>query len=298
MGEKISKILKGEITSSVFYILFGLCLVCMPAQTVGVLCKVVFGLVMIGAGIYHILIYVAGKANSTILDLLTGVIVLVLGGFLFFNPQIVIKLLPLLLGAFVLVDSIWKLQGAFRLKKRGHGSWKVFVIGSLLFIGFGAAVMINPFTKITMTVIFAGAVLLVNGIADIVFYCILHRGMKKAPVCPVESPEGENQSGEQVVPEEKPTEEEPEEEELAEEEPAEETFPAWEDRCQPNEAAEEVEEKDFQEIQEENAGVNDGETPEEASESEEEQAEEKKTDKKFPWSFAIAEEEPLKEWKD
>ena len=99
MGEKISKILKGEITSSVFYILFGLCLVCMPAQTVGILCKVVFGLVLIGAGIYHVLIYVAGKANSTILDLLTGVIVLVLGGFLFFNPQIVIKLLPLLLGA-------------------------------------------------------------------------------------------------------------------------------------------------------------------------------------------------------
>lgn len=195
MGEKIAKVFKGEITSSLFYILFGLCLVLMPSQTVGILCKIVFGVVMIGAGLYHILIYVAGKANSTILDLLTGVIVLVLGGFLFFNPQIVIKLLPLLLGAFVLVDSIWKLQGAFRMKKRGYKSWKFFVLDSVLFIGFGAAVMINPFTKITMTVMFAGAVLLANGAADLIFYVILHRGMKKGFVQPEEE-QTEQQSAE------------------------------------------------------------------------------------------------------
>ena len=233
MGEKILKILKGEITSSVFYILFGLCLVCMPAQTVGILCKVVFGLVLIGAGIYHVLIYVAGKANSTILDLLTGVIVLVLGGFLFFNPQIVIKLLPLLLGAFVLVDSIWKLQGAFRLKKRGHGSWKFFVIGSLLFIGLGIAVMINPFIKITVTVIFAGAVLLANGIADIVFFCILNRGMKKEPVQPEEKSDSIDPGSEQIAPEEEKAEEEPVEEEPVEE------LPEWEDHCMPEEPLEE-----------------------------------------------------------
>lgn len=290
MGEKISKILKGEITSSVFYILFGLCLVCMPAQTVGVLCKVVFGLVMIGAGLYHVLIYVAGKANSTILDLLTGVIVLVLGGFLFFNPQIVIKLLPLLLGAFVLVDSIWKLQGAFRLKKRGHGSWKFFVIGSLLFIGLGAAVMINPFKKITMTVVFAGAVLLANGIADIVFFCILHRGMKKEPVQSEEKTDGIDSGSEQIV-----SEEENAEEESVEEEPVVETLPEWEDRCQPEELPEE---KDFSEVQEDVSDIEAREVPEESAEDVEESAEDRKAEKKFPWSFAVAEEEPLKEWKD
>ena len=43
MGEKINNILKGEIISSVFYILLGLCLILIPTQTVDVICKVVFG---------------------------------------------------------------------------------------------------------------------------------------------------------------------------------------------------------------------------------------------------------------
>ena len=70
MGEKINNILKGEIISSVFYILLGLCLILIPTQTVDVICKVVFGLILIGAGIYHIYIYIRGKAKATIMDLL------------------------------------------------------------------------------------------------------------------------------------------------------------------------------------------------------------------------------------
>ena len=66
MDEKKSKILRGQIPTSVFYILFGLCLALMPVETVNVLCKVVFGLVLIGAGVYHILIFVLEKDNSTI----------------------------------------------------------------------------------------------------------------------------------------------------------------------------------------------------------------------------------------
>ena len=111
MEEKKSKILRGQIPTSVFYILFGLCLALMPVETVNVLCKVVFGLVLIGAGVYHILIFVLEKDNSTILDLFSGVIVLVIGIFLFMNPTVVVKLLTLMLGAFILVDSIWMMRG-------------------------------------------------------------------------------------------------------------------------------------------------------------------------------------------
>ena len=124
MGEKINNVLKGEIISSVFYILLGLCLILIPAQTVDVICKVVFGLILIGAGIYHIYIYIRGKATATIMDLLSGVVVFVLGVFLFMTPSIVIKLLPWMLSAFVLVDSLWKFKGAFLLKKGGNGAWR------------------------------------------------------------------------------------------------------------------------------------------------------------------------------
>lgn len=180
MGKKIVGILRGELISSGFYVFLGLCLILMPAQTVNIICKVVFGIVLAAAGLYHLVIYIRGKDTATILDLFTGVIVLVLGGFLFFNPVIVVKLLPLLLGAFVLVDSIWKLKGSFQLKKRKRTEWQIFLFVSLVFIVLGGIMMANPFVKTKTTVLFDGWVLMINGAADFIFYFLLKRGLKAA----------------------------------------------------------------------------------------------------------------------
>ena len=179
MGEKINNILKGEIISSVFYILLGLCLILIPTQTVDVIYKVVFGLILIGAGIYHIYIYIRGKAKATIMDLLSGVVVFVLGVFLFMTPSIVIKLLPWMLSAFVLVDSLWKFKGAFLLKKGGNGAWSVLLIGSLVFIALGIVMLFGRFPKIMTLLIFSGWVLVCDGAADIVFYIIMKLGLRK-----------------------------------------------------------------------------------------------------------------------
>ena len=179
MDEKKSKILRGQIPTSVFYILFGLCLALMPVETVNVLCKVVFGLVLIGAGVYHILIFVLEKDNSTILDLFSGVIVLVIGIFLFMNPTVVVKLLTLMLGAFILVDSIWMMRGSMKLKKRGQSVWKAFLVESLIFIGLGVLILVNPFSEIRMTVQISGCIFVANGVLDIIFYLILKHGLKK-----------------------------------------------------------------------------------------------------------------------
>ena len=148
-GEKVSDFLKSEILSSVFYLAFGLCLLLVPDQTVNIICKIVFGLVMIASGIYHIVIYTAEKEKATILDLFTGVIAMVLGIFLFFTPQIVIKILPYLLGALVLVDSIWKIKGSYRLKKAQRGRWKIILIGCLVFIALGVSMLLYSFLSVT-----------------------------------------------------------------------------------------------------------------------------------------------------
>ena len=179
MEDKKNKILRGQIPTSVFYILFGLCLALMPVETVNVLCKVVFGLVLIGAGVYHILIFVLEKDNSTILDLFSGVIVLVIGIFLFMNPTVVVKLLTLMLGAFILVDSIWMMRGSMKLRKRKQGAWKAFLIESLIFVGLGVLILVNPFLEIKMTVQISGCIFVANGVLDIIFYLILKHGLKK-----------------------------------------------------------------------------------------------------------------------
>lgn len=169
MKDKILKLFKSQAILSSFYIILGLCLVIMPVTMVNIICKIVFGIVLMVTGIYHILIYVNKKKNSTLLDLCSGVLVLVLGGFLFFNPQVVVKLLPVLMGVFVIVDSIWVLQGCIQFKKNERVEWKIFTFISLIFILLSLVLIVNPFNKVNITIIFAGIVLLCNGITDLIF---------------------------------------------------------------------------------------------------------------------------------
>lgn len=186
MGKKVSDFLKSEILSSVFYLAFGLCLLLVPDQTVNIICKIVFGLVMIASGIYHIVIYTAEKEKATILDLFTGVIVMVLGIFLFFTPQIVIKILPYLLGALVLVDSIWKIKGSYRLKKAQRGRWKIIFLGCLVFIALGVSMLFYSFMSVTQMLLFSGIILTADGAADIVFLIMIRLGMRKSEKLPDE----------------------------------------------------------------------------------------------------------------
>ena len=186
MGKQVSDFLKSEIISSVFYLAFGLCLILIPDQTVNIICKIVFGLIMIASGIYHIVIYTAEKEKATILDLFTGVIVMVLGIFLFFTPQIVIRILPYLLGAFVLVDSIWKIKGSYRLKKAQRGRWKIILLGCLVFIALGGSMLFYSFMSVTQMLLFSGIILTADGAADIVFLTMIRLGMRKSEKLPDE----------------------------------------------------------------------------------------------------------------
>lgn len=149
------------------------------ASDLNVICKFVFGILLILVGLYHILIYVAEKLNSTIFDLFSGGVLMVLGIFLFMNPQIVVKLLPILLGTFILVDSIWSLKGSLKLKKRGAGSWKFLLLGSIIFIALGISLVVNPFTMVKYTVIFAGWIFLCNGVIDMIYLILLRKGLKE-----------------------------------------------------------------------------------------------------------------------
>lgn len=178
MKERLKNLFKGQTAAAILYTLMGFCLIVMPVTSVYVICKVIFGLMLIAGGLYHIWIYMREKEHATILDLFSGGILLVFGGFLFFNPQIVVKLLPVLFGVFVLVDSIWAFQSAFRLKKRARAEWKILVIVSVIFLGLGGALIVNPFTEVKYTAVFAGWVTLTNGLSDLVFLFLFRRGMK------------------------------------------------------------------------------------------------------------------------
>ncbi len=179
MAKKIVKFLNSEIFSSMIFIVMGLCLLIFPIQTVNIVCKLLLSVLLIGTGAYHLYNYISEKRKRYIMDLFTGVIVLVMGFFLFMNSQIVVMLLPVLLGSLVLVDSVWILRGALKVKNTGQEIWKAFVIIAAVDIVLGIILMINPFKAVRTTILFAGIVFVINGIGDLFTAGFLSKLLKK-----------------------------------------------------------------------------------------------------------------------
>ena len=184
--KKIGDILQSEIASAVFFIILGLCFLAVPVQTVDVICRIIFGVLLIFAGLFNIAMYLVDGVRTTVFNMFAGVIVLVLGWFMFENPQIVVKLLPRLLGALVIVDSAWQIRAAFRLKKREISIWNAFLIVGIICVILGIIMIINPFQTVRRTILFSGIIFLLNGVLDIVFYLILRKHKVPVPSEPVQ----------------------------------------------------------------------------------------------------------------
>ena len=57
--------------------------------------------------------------------------------------------------------------------------WKAFLVESLIFVGLGVLILVNPFSEIKMTVQVSGCIFVANGVLDIIFYFLLKHGLKK-----------------------------------------------------------------------------------------------------------------------
>lgn len=180
MREWFKRLMQSSIVSSIFYIVMGLILVLLPDQSVALISKVVFGVLMSVTGVYHIMLLLLEHHTATVLDLFSGVVMLVFGIFLFINSFIVVKLLPILAGAFVLADSLWTVKDAIKMKKYKQSSWKWMLLFGLVFVGLGVAVILNPFTLVRYTIVFSGGVLLGNGVMDLLFVGLVYFGTRKA----------------------------------------------------------------------------------------------------------------------
>ena len=53
------------------------------------------------------------------------------------------------------------------------------MFGSLIFIALGISLVVNPFTMVKYTVIFAGWIFLCNGIIDLIYLVLLKKGLKE-----------------------------------------------------------------------------------------------------------------------
>ncbi len=162
--------------SAALFIVLGLVMFIWPMAMGNILC-LLGGLMLIGVGLWKMAGYFRKKEYGVPqrCSFAIGALEAVLGVILMSQPQLVINLVPYLLGVIVLVDSLFKLQLAYSLKKTGFSEWWHYLIMGAV-CACAAALMIN--ISLLMSVLLS-VTLIVNGAVDLWIALYLSIRLKK-----------------------------------------------------------------------------------------------------------------------
>lgn len=95
-----------------------------------------------------------------------GIASILLALFLILNPKTVISILPVVIGIWMVIGSLIRLQFCFSIKDNGNAI--VYIIGALIMFTCGMAIICNPFTVVTIIVKVLGGVIFIYSVIDII----------------------------------------------------------------------------------------------------------------------------------
>lgn len=159
---------KNSVVISLLLIILSLFLIIKPDDSLIFVVRL-FGCVLIINGIVHFITYFATskKIDNFSFELVQGVVSLIAGIVLFVNPILVNSILPFIIGAWIIIESIIKFQIAFNVRSISP-RWKISLLLSIVLFLIGILIMLNPFgTAITIARL-CGICLLISEIISLV----------------------------------------------------------------------------------------------------------------------------------
>lgn len=158
----------GFVVSSALYVLLGIVLIRFPDQSLRTVCYF-FGGVTLIYGLIRVITYFVQKREGFLFltDVVAGIILTGIGIFLLLTPEVVISIIPFIIGLLILFHSIMKIQRALQLKRVNYEKWWSMLILSLITAVLGALIIYNPFKTVSMMVRAIGIVLIVDGVINL-----------------------------------------------------------------------------------------------------------------------------------
>lgn len=165
MGELIKRMKVDVILSALVCAALGVVLLVWPAETLDIFCKILaVGLIVIGA--VQLTGYFMNRSLHPFAAPL-GVIVLLVGIWIFFRPESIVSLVPIVIGVMLCVHGVQDLRLALETKNNGYDRWWGMVIVALISLAFGVLCIVNAFGLVTLALQFIGVALIYDGISDL-----------------------------------------------------------------------------------------------------------------------------------
>ena len=156
------------IAVSVIMVILGAVLMLNPGLSMLTLCYLIGGLMVI-FGITRLVGYFS-KDHFRLafqFDLALGIFCMLAGIVILVHPNNIMKLLPVIIGLFVTIDGVFKMQTAIDSKRFGLKRWYAILVLAAVTCVFGLLLIIDPFAGGKALMIFFGATMMIDGIQNL-----------------------------------------------------------------------------------------------------------------------------------
>ena len=164
----------------VFYLVFGVLLVWLKARTLSIAAYVLAAL-MVVYGVYETISYVRAPVIRKITEsrLAIGLILILAGALLAFNPGILKDLFPFAWGISLLFGGFLKIQYAFDQFTLNVKRWWIMLVFAAFSILIGTLALARPaFLGVNQEVI-VGVFLIVEAVLDVIVFVLINNALKK-----------------------------------------------------------------------------------------------------------------------
>ena len=144
----------------------GILLLLVPGRIVTTIIRL-FGVIILILGILSIINILKNKNNNT--ELVSGILICILGLVFISNPHTIASIIPFILGVWIVMKSAFKLQFSYSLKRSSDNYVKPLVINIISLI-LGLVLIFNPFKGAEALIRIVGGFMVLYGILDILNY--------------------------------------------------------------------------------------------------------------------------------
>lgn len=157
-----------EVGGAIILLICGLVLLLMPELTLVTITNVI-GIFIIVIGAFFLVAYFMRKElASGNNDLIKGLVIICVGLFICIKSELVVSILPVVLGIGVVLSGILKLQHAFDLKRMGFDTWVRIGLTAAINIFIGLIVILNPFSTVAWLMRLVGVGFIFSGVTDLI----------------------------------------------------------------------------------------------------------------------------------
>ncbi len=178
MEKKIKKTFNTNLLISIIFVIVGLFLFIRPDTTISLISYTIGGILLV-SGIFYGYKYFTNEKiiNAFSFELVYGVLLTIAGVFLIFNPNALANLFPIILGIWIIINSVTKFQYALVLKKLKKEDWAYTTLISVLTFIWGIVLLYNPFESALLLTQTIGIFIIVYAVLDIIDNFIIRKNI-------------------------------------------------------------------------------------------------------------------------